>query len=109
VCKLRLHPAKIAQAAGRPDEGPYTEEGIGQMTRAREDFGVPQDVYAPQFENGTLLYTPMQIIASSEFDSGWAIKEVAIPIFPATPEYVPPKLMATAGLSATNVSQGGQN
>jgi len=96
-------------ADGRPDEGPYPEEDIGGMTRT-EEFGVPQDVYVPQLKNGTtLLYTLMQLAASSDFDNGWTVKQVPIPIFPTTPECVPPKLTTTAELSATNVSQGGQN
>lgn len=34
-----------------------------------------RDIYVPQIENGTFQYTLMEIIAASEFDSGWLVKD----------------------------------
>jgi hypothetical protein len=96
-------------ANGRPDEGPFPDEGTGQMARMREDFRVPQDIYVPKFEDGTLLYTLMQIVATSDFDGGWTVKEVPISILPATAEPVPVTPMATTGLSSPKVSQTAQD
>lgn len=80
---------------------------MSRMATMREDFRMPQDIYVPQFENGTVLYSLMQIVATSDFDGGWVVKEVPIPIFPATTEPTPVKLISTAGLGIPTMPHDG--
>lgn len=43
-----------------------------------------REVYVPQLENGSLQYIIMEIIAASEADGGWAVKDLpAQPSFPS--------------------------
>jgi len=39
-------------------------------------FRISREVYVPQLENGSLHYQVMEIIAASDFDSGWAVKDM---------------------------------
>lgn len=39
-------------------------------------FRISREVYVPQLENGSLHYHVMEIIAASDFDSGWAVKDM---------------------------------
>jgi len=39
-------------------------------------FRISREVYVPQLENGSLHYQIMEIIAASDFDSGWAVKDM---------------------------------
>ncbi len=45
-------------------------------------FRISQEVYVPQLENGSLHYTIMEIIAASDADSGWAVKDLPSQPFP---------------------------
>jgi len=56
-------------------------------------FRISREVYVPQLENGSLHYTVMEIIAASDFDSGWVVKPL------------PPQSYPTAsGPSAVNMT-----
>jgi len=44
---------------------------------------IAREVNVPHIENGTLHYTIMQIVATSDVDSGWVLKQSIIPPFPA--------------------------
>jgi hypothetical protein len=37
---------------------------------------ISREIYVPQFENGFLHYTIMEIIAASDTDSGWSVKDL---------------------------------
>jgi hypothetical protein len=43
---------------------------------------ISREVRVPQFENGFLHYTIMEIIAASDADSGWAVKDMPPQPFP---------------------------
>jgi len=45
-------------------------------------FRISREVRVPQFENGFLHYTVMEIIAASDADSGWAVKDMPPQPFP---------------------------
>jgi hypothetical protein len=45
-------------------------------------FRISREVYVPQLENGSLHYTIMEIIAASDADSGWAVKDLPSQPFP---------------------------
>ena len=45
-------------------------------------FRISREVYVPQFENGSLQYTLLEIIAASDADSGWAVKDLPSQHFP---------------------------
>jgi len=45
-------------------------------------FRISREVYVPQLENGSLHYTIMEIIAASDFDSGWAVKDLPTQPYP---------------------------
>jgi len=45
-------------------------------------FRISREVYVPQLENGFLHYTIMDIIAASDSDSGWAVKDMPSQPFP---------------------------
>jgi hypothetical protein len=56
-------------------------------------FRISREVYVPHLENGSLHYTIMEIVAASDFDSGWAVKDL------------PPQSYPTAsGPSAVNMT-----
>lgn len=46
-------------------------------------FRLSREVYVPQFENGFLHYIVMEIIAGSDTDSGWVIKQPPSQQFPS--------------------------
>jgi len=45
-------------------------------------FRISREVYVPQIENGSLHYIIMEIVAASDTDSGWAVKDMPIQPFP---------------------------
>ena len=45
-------------------------------------FRISREVYVPQLENGFLRYTIMEIIAASDADSAWSVKELPCQSFP---------------------------
>jgi hypothetical protein len=45
-------------------------------------FRISREVWVPQLENGFLHYTIMEIIAASDADSGWAVKDMPSQPFP---------------------------
>ena len=47
-----------------------------------DPFRISREVYVPQLENGSLHYTIMEIIAASDADSGWAVKDLPSQPFP---------------------------
>lgn len=76
-------------------------------------FRISREIYVPQLENGSLHYIMMEIIAASDFDSGWGVKVVPprpSPAFPnsTAPSTVPaiPSLKATAGIEVPNTQAG---
>ncbi|KUJ22946.1 uncharacterized protein LY89DRAFT_727735 [Mollisia scopiformis] len=52
------------------------------VTTMPGSFRISREVYVPQLENGSLHYTIMEIIAASDFDSGWAVKDLPTQAFP---------------------------
>jgi len=44
------------------------------------------EIYVPQIENGAFQYTLTEIIAASEFDYGWLVKDKPVPSFPTSTE-----------------------
>jgi len=59
-------------------------------------FRISREVYVPRYENGSVHYMIMDVVATSEFDSGWTVKDLPQP-FPTSsgPEAV--GLKATSG------------
>ena len=43
---------------------------------------ISREVYVPQLENGFLHYTIMEIIAASDVDGGWSVKDLPSQPFP---------------------------
>jgi len=72
---------------------------------------ISREIYVPQFENGSLHYIMMGIIAASDFDSGWAVKAAPQQTFPVTTvaSTVPSTVsyQATSGIGAPAVTRGG--
>ena len=77
-------------------------------------FRISREVYVPQLENGSLHYTIMEIVAASDADSGWAVKDMKdLPVepFPAatgpsTKSYAAIDGFDTRGISKTGLSDG---
>jgi len=71
-------------------------------------FRFAREVYVPQLENGSLQYIIMEIIAASDADSGWAVKE--LPPQPSFPNATGPSAVnhtAMDGVQTSMVSQTG--
>jgi hypothetical protein len=49
-------------------------------------FLISREVYVPQLENGSLHYIIMEIVAASDADSGWAVKDTPTQAFPMATE-----------------------
>lgn len=45
-------------------------------------FRLSREVYVPQIENGALQYIIFEIVATSDNDSGWTIKDQPSQVFP---------------------------
>lgn len=75
---------------------------------AASPFRISREVYVPQFENGFLHYTIMEIIAASESDSGWAVKDLPAQPFPnATGPSAMVSITAMDGVETQRVSKNG--
>lgn len=61
----------------------------------------------PQFENGFLHYTIMEIIAVSEMDSGWDVKRTSLDPIPIATGPTAVSYTAMDGFDKLNRSQGG--
>ncbi|TGO86175.1 hypothetical protein BPOR_0327g00070 [Botrytis porri] len=65
--------ANISQASGR-------DEIIVSASQLR----MSREVIVPQIQDGSLYYTVMEIVALSDFDGGWIVKEPKSVEFPTT-------------------------
>ncbi|QSZ35934.1 hypothetical protein DSL72_007056 [Monilinia vaccinii-corymbosi] len=79
-------PCAHCLASGRDDE----HIPASQLKMSRE-------VCVPQFEVGNLYYTLMEIVALSDFDCGWVVKEPPRAEFPTSTEPTVANLTATDG------------
>lgn len=72
-------------------------------------FRISREVHVPQFENGFLHYTVMEIIAGSDSDSGWVIKLPPAQPFPSATGPTAITLTAMEGIDTqkTGVSKRG--
>jgi len=52
-------------------------DGRDEETTMAPPFRISREIYVPQLENGSLQYIIMEIIATSDFDNGWAVKTAA--------------------------------
>jgi hypothetical protein len=69
-------------------------------------FRISREVYVPQLENGTLHYTIMEIVAASDADSGWAVKDKPTQPYPTATEPSVATLTTMDGLEAHGRSKG---
>ncbi|TVY21016.1 hypothetical protein LARI1_G000576, partial [Lachnellula arida] len=58
-------------------------------------FRLSQEVYVPHLENGALHYIIMEIIATSDTDSGWVVKDLPSQHFPVA---TGPSAVSTAAI-----------
>jgi len=70
-------------------------------------FRISREVYVPQLENGSLHYTIMEINASSDADSGWAVKDLPSQPFPTATGPSAVSFTAIDGLDTQRVSKVG--
>jgi len=66
-----------------------------------------REIYVPQFENGFLHYTIMEIIAASDADSGWVVKNLPSQPIPNTTRLSGMSFTATDGLDTQKNSKSG--
>jgi len=73
-------------------------------------FRISPEIYVPQFENGSLHYIIMEIVAASDADSGWAVKIPPPQTFPTStvPSTVPSMVSfkSTSNLEAPGLTKG---
>ena len=69
-------------------------------------FRISREVFVPQFENGMLLYTVMEIIAGSDWDSGWAVKET--PAEPTFPSVTGPAAITITAMDGIDAQKSGK-
>jgi hypothetical protein len=70
-------------------------------------FRLSREVYVPQLENGFLHYTIMEIMAASDADSGWAVKDLPPQPFPTATGPSAVSFTAMDGLDSQRVSKAG--
>lgn len=70
-------------------------------------FRISREVYVPQIENGLLQYIIMEIVAASDTDRGWAVKDIPIQPFPTATGPTAVSFTATDGKDAQRLSVGG--
>jgi len=68
---------------------------------------ISREIYVPQFENGFLHYTIMEIIAASDSDNGWSVKDLPSQPFPNTAGPSAMSFTATDGLDPQKSSKSG--
>lgn len=62
---------------------PYQADGRdSETTMMPMPFRLSREVYVPQIENGALQYIIFEIVATSDNDSGWTIKDQPSQAFP---------------------------
>ncbi|CZS96535.1 hypothetical protein WAI453_010013 [Rhynchosporium graminicola] len=71
-----------------------------EIIKISAPFRVLREVFVPQFEDGMLLYTMMEIIAGSDLDSGWAVKQPQADAFPSVTEPTAMTITATDGIDS---------
>jgi len=70
-------------------------------------FRISREVFVPQIENGSLHYIIMEIVAVSDTDSGWAVKEYPIQPFPTATRPPALSIKAVDGIDTLRLSVGG--
>lgn len=70
-------------------------------------FRISREVYVPQLENGSLHYALMEIIAASDFDSGWAVKDLPTQPFPAATGPSVVNMAAVEGMDMQRIPKSG--
>jgi len=70
-------------------------------------FRISREVYVPQLENGWLHYTVMEIIAASDADSGWAVKDLSTQSFPTATGPSVVNLTAMDGVDTQRIPKSG--
>jgi hypothetical protein len=68
---------------------------------------ISREIYVPQFENGFLHYTIMEIIAASDTDSGWSVKDLPSQPLPSASGPSAVSFTATDGLETQKSSKSG--
>lgn len=68
---------------------------------------ISREIYVPQFENGFLHYTIMEIIAASDTDSGWSVKDLPSQPLPIATGPSAVSFTATDGLDTQKSSKSG--
>jgi len=71
-----------------------------EMATVSVAFRLSREVFVPQFEDGMLFYTVMEIIAGSDWDSGWAVKQPLAEPFPSVTEATATAITATDGVAS---------
>jgi len=72
-------------------------------------FRISREVYVPQLENGSLHYTMMEIIAASDVDSGWAVKDLPSQPFPTATGPSAVSFAVMDGLDTQRISKTGHH
>ncbi|KAF4635839.1 hypothetical protein G7Y89_g2247 [Cudoniella acicularis] len=70
-------------------------------------FRLSREIYVPQLENGALQYIMMEIIATSDADSGWAVKDQPSQVFPTATGPSVVSSAAVDGLDSQKYSKTG--
>lgn len=70
-------------------------------------FRISREVFVPHIENGSLHYIIMEIIAASDTDSGWVVKEIPHQPYPAATEPSAISIKAVDGINTQRLSVGG--
>ncbi len=68
---------------------------------------ISREIYVPQLENGSLQYIIMEIIAASDVDSGWIVKE--LPPQPAFPNATGPSAVSYPAMDGVKTSMASQS
>jgi len=74
---------------------------------AATPFRLSREVYVPQLENGFIQYNIMDIIAASDADSGWAVKDMPAQPFPTVTGPSVINIATMDGIDTQRVSKNG--
>jgi hypothetical protein len=70
-------------------------------------FRLSREVYVPQVENGMLHYIVMEIVAASDTDRGWALKDAPMQAFPMATGPMTVSFTASDDRDSQAISVGG--
>ena len=105
MCKLfGDHPVQLPGANANINQADGRDSDLTTMS---SPFHISREVFVPQLENGSLRYSIMEIVAASDTDSGWTVKQIPTQEFPMATGTSADSIRAVDGIGTQRLSVGG--